>query len=63
MKDLSIVIPFRDNIAELKSCLLALKKQETGYDFQVIVIDDGSRQNNKKELEKIGLDLRNFYQE
>lgn len=39
----SVIIPYRDRIDALRNTLAALSSQMTGHEFEIIVVDDGSR--------------------
>ena len=49
MISLSIVIPVRDRIDPLKRCLKSIARSRQFYDFEVIVVDDGSREYLRPE--------------
>jgi hypothetical protein len=49
-KDASVVIPVSDNCEELKWCLFFLSDQETDFDFEVVVIDDGLESNKIENI-------------
>jgi GT2 family glycosyltransferase len=63
MHDLSVVIPFKEDILNLKLCLDSLKNQRTKYLYEIIIIDDGSSKEYRNEIESLRIrDLRYFYQ-
>ncbi|HZT53735.1 MAG TPA: glycosyltransferase family A protein, partial [Gaiellaceae bacterium] len=41
--DVSVVVPTRDRAASLGRCLAALARQRYGGDWEILVVDDGSR--------------------
>jgi len=49
--EISIVIPARDRWAELKQVLFALSRQSAHPPFEVIVVDDGSKERRPEWLE------------
>ena len=47
----SVVIPTKDRKEILKKCLTALNKQTYDFNkFEIVIIDDGSFQNNKRMI-------------
>lgn len=69
-RKLSVVIPSKDNPEILKRCirsLMAEAAQGTGDAYEVILVDNGSREAARKELEKwleeSGISFRYLYQE
>jgi len=50
--DLSIVIPTRDRAEKLRRCLLALRAQEAPPAAEILVVDDGSRDDTPGVLER-----------
>lgn len=50
--DLSIIIPTYNNGAFLDECLQSVLNQKTSYNYQIIVINDGSTDNTDKILQK-----------
>ena len=59
----SVVIPTKDRKKILKKCLTALNKQTYDFNkFEIVIIDDGSSQNNKRMIESLNLNLSiNYY--
>lgn len=55
---LSILIPFRDNINLLKSCLNSIFENDAGLDFEIILINNNSK---KKETYQFLEQLENQY--
>jgi GT2 family glycosyltransferase len=63
MINLSVVVPFKDDILNLKQCINAIEKQKTGYRYEIIIADDGSSQDYSKEINSLKIkNLRYFYQ-
>ncbi len=63
---ISIVIPTRNRKNILKKCLVALNNQNYDFNkFEIVIIDDGSNQNNKKMIENLNLkpEVKYTYQE
>ena len=53
---ISVVIPTRNRKKILKKCLKALNKQNYNFNkFEIVIIDDGSNQNNKEMIENLDL--------
>jgi len=52
----SVVIPTRNRKMILRKCLLALNKQTYNFNkFEIIIIDDGSEQNNQTMIKNLDL--------
>lgn len=50
---LSIIIPSKDNPAVLFQCIHSLlRKTVTGHSYEIIIVDNGSSAENKREIEK-----------
>ena len=47
----SIIIPSKDNPAVLDRCLQSIKKWTLDFPYEIIVVDNGSNEENKAELE------------
>ena len=47
---ISILLPVRDAGAHLKSCLRSIERQ-TLRDFEVVAVDDGSRDGSRETLQ------------
>lgn len=57
----SVIIPSKDNPAVLSNCIHSLREQ-TGYrNFEIIVIDNGSNDENKKKIERMRDQLKEEY--
>ena len=52
-KGISIIIPSKDNPAVLDRCLQSIKKWTLDTPYEILVIDNGSNQENKAELENM----------
>ena len=63
MKDVStiaIMIPARNeenNIKETIECLLLLEKKLQKYKFQIVVVDDGSKDRTVETLKKLPVSI------
>ncbi len=49
----SIIIPSKDNPQILKQCINSIYEYTTYENFEVIVVDNGSNENNKKYIQEI----------
>ena len=49
----SIVIPSKDNYNVLEQCILSIKKQTRYLNYEIIVVDNGSNEENKKKYEQL----------
>ena len=55
---ITVIVPARDATATIAACLRALTQQEgytLGRDYEVILVDDGSRDNTARIAEEIGV--------
>lgn len=59
----SIVIPSKDHPRLLENCLKAVKNTADGLKLEIIVVDNGSSQENREETEKLIRDLTTEYME
>ena len=50
-KGVSIIIPSKDNPSVLDRCLQSIKKWTSDIPYEIIVVDNGSNEENKTELE------------
>jgi len=53
----TIVIPSRDHCRLLEKCLKAVKAAAEGLKLEIVVVDNGSAEENKEETEKLVSDL------
>ena len=53
-KDLSIVVPAYNSEKTIKECIESVIKQTTKYDYEVIVVNDGSTDETGKIVKAIG---------
>lgn len=53
----SIVIPSKDNVEVLKRCLVSIGKHTKDIPYEVILVDNGSNEENKAQLEKMQRDM------
>ena len=51
--DLSIIIPVYNAALSIERCLTSIFKQDTQYTYEVILIDDGSRDDSVNIIKKI----------
>ncbi len=49
---LSIIIPSKDNISVLKKAISSILEQKYNNNIEVLIIDNGSSEKNKEEIEK-----------
>ena len=50
-KGVSIIIPSKDNPQVLDRCLQSIQKWTKDIPYEIIVVDNGSKEDNKKEIE------------
>jgi glycosyltransferase involved in cell wall biosynthesis len=62
MPKLSIIIPYYNNTPTIERTLTSLLEQSF-QDFEIILIDDGSKDNVRELLKPYGAKLRYYYQE
>lgn len=60
-KKISIVIPSKDHPDILKTCLSSIQKTCQGCDYEIIIVDNGSSEENQVELAKMMLKYRFNY--
>jgi len=64
--EVSVVIPTYDRSQSLRRCLLSLADQSYSGEYEVIVVDDGSRDDTAQVVEavkeKVGFPIRYFFQ-
>lgn len=51
VKGVSIIIPSKDNPKVLKQCLTSIRAFSRGLDYELIIVDNGSSEKNRKEIE------------
>lgn len=50
---ISVIIPSKDNTAALFKCVNSLlEKTVTNYDFEIVLVDNGSKEENRKKIEE-----------
>lgn len=49
----SIVIPSKDNVKILSKCILSILKHTDYENYEIIIVDNGSQEENKKKIEQI----------
>ena len=49
----SIIIPSKDNPAMLKQCIMSILRVTTYTNYEIIVVDNGSNEQNKNEIETV----------
>ena len=55
---LSVIVPAKDAAATISDCLRALTQQQgytLGRDYEIILVDDGSRDNTARTAEDLGV--------
>lgn len=52
-KLVSVIIPSKDNPAVLQTCIQSVKEKTTGIGYEVIVVDNGSSEENRAFLEQM----------
>ena len=57
----SIVIPSKDNPAVLSNCIHSLREQTAYQNFEIIVIDNGSNDKNRKKIRQMQHQLKEEY--
>lgn len=58
---ISIVIPSKDHPETLETCLKSLVKTAKGNDYEIIVVDNGSSEENCRKYEKLQVKFRFNY--
>lgn len=48
----SLIIPSRDNVAVLKHCIRSIYAHTVSPDYEIIVVDNGSGEESRRELER-----------
>lgn len=56
-KGVSIIIPSKDNPSVLDRCLKSIKKWTRNMSYEIIVVDNGSNEENKEKLEAMQKDI------
>lgn len=56
-KGVSIIIPSKDNPSVLDRCLKSIKKWTRNMPYEIIVVDNGSNEENKEKLEAMQKDI------
>ena len=57
----SIIIPSKDNVSCIETCLSSIASKTTYPNYEVIIIDNGSNEENKKQYENICIKYRAQY--
>lgn len=57
---LSVIIPSYNFEKYIEECILSFSNQNTNFDFEIIVRDDGSTDNSPKIIEKLKTDVKNL---
>lgn len=46
----SIIIPSKDNVEVLRRCLISIQEYSEGIPYEIILVDNGSNEENKKKI-------------
>lgn len=57
----SVIIPSKDHPEVLETCLRSLQMTQQDAGYEILVVDNGSREENKKEYEKLKIKYRFNY--
>ena len=57
VKGVSIIIPSKDNPSVLDRCLKSIRKWTRNMPYEIIVVDNGSNEENKEKLEAMQKDI------
>ena len=57
----SIVIPSKDHPEVLEKCLISIERFSKNEKYEIIVVDNGSNEENKEQYEKLGIKYRFNY--
>lgn len=49
----SIIVPYRNEIGNIEQCLRRLMDQQTGYQFEIIAVDDNSEDGSRNVVDKL----------
>jgi cellulose synthase/poly-beta-1,6-N-acetylglucosamine synthase-like glycosyltransferase len=49
----SIIVPYRNEIGNIEQCLRRLMDQQTGYQFEIIAVDDNSEDGSRNIVDKL----------
>ncbi len=49
----SVIIPSKDNVEVLKRCILSIKEYTEYTNYEIVVVDNGSSEENKARIEEI----------
>jgi biofilm PGA synthesis N-glycosyltransferase PgaC len=49
----SIIVPYRNEIGNIEQCLRGLMNQQTGYQFEIIAVDDNSEDGGRNIVDKL----------
>lgn len=60
----SIIIPSKDNYDVLKRCIDSIKQKSTYSNYEIIVVDNGSNEDNKNQIEEFlnSVDVKYIYE-
>ena len=54
----SVIIPSKDNVEMLSMCLLGIVKNTEYQNYEIIIVDNGSKEENRTEIENIVVNYR-----
>lgn len=49
----SIIIPSKDNVEVLEKCLRSIREKTEGVPYEIILVDNGSNEENKRKVESL----------
>jgi len=58
--DLSIIIPMYNAEHTLERCIRSIESQDCSYNYEIIIIDDGSTDNSLLKMEKLSAKYKNI---
>lgn len=59
MVDISIIIPFKDQLAQLKRCIQGILNQKTELSFEIVILDSSSSPA-QRQIEKLSVKINYF---
>ncbi len=58
---ISVIIPSKDNVGMLKLCIDSVKEKSRYPSYEIIVVDNGSNEENRKCLEQMAPEMKFLY--